>query len=358
MRHFASVIPFALLALGCSKLVAVAHADEGEPHAAAPASAAAPAKSATPAKAPSAESAEAGNRYGVPFAWEVEKDEPLAKARAYLGDVLTDNAANLQLGKEHFLPLAEKQAPRATVVTCSDSRVQSSAWDATPENDAFTIRNIGNQVSNAYGSVQYGLEHLNTPVLIVLGHTGCGAVKAAMGKLDDLDAPIKAELSGIKLPEPNPKANERKAWADAVVANVNQQVDFAVGHFGKLLREQRVLVVGAVYDFRNDLGRGYGRISIVNVNGNTETKRLRAFELALGTPMPSNAEPSSDDAARDPRQAAGESTLAAMLRNQAITAHAHEESARPHAKADARREPKVDAHAESHEEPHGVRAPD
>ena len=358
MRYLASVIPLALLALGCSKLVAVAHADEGAPHAAASASAA-PAKSAAPAPAKAPESGETAHRYGVPFAWEVEKDEPLAKARAYLGDVLTDNAANLQLGKAHFLPLAEKQAPRATVVTCSDSRVQSSAWDATPENDAFTIRNIGNQVSNAYGSVQYGLEHLNTPVLIVLGHTGCGAVKAAMGKLDELEPPIKAELAGIKLPEPNPKANERRAWADAVVANVNQQVDFAVGHFGKLLREQRVLVVGAVYDFRNDLGRGFGRISIVNVNGNTEPKRLRAFELALGTPVPSNAEPSTGDSPRDPREAAGESTLAGMLRRQSLAAHAHDgELARPRAKGEAHAEAHADAHAVEDAEPHGVRAPD
>lgn len=355
MRHLASVIPLALLALGCSKLVADARADEGGPHTAASASAAPAAKSAAPAKAAAPESDSSADRYGIPFAWEVEKDEPLAKARAYLGDVLTDNAANIQLGKEHFLPLAEKQAPRATVVTCSDSRVQSSAWDATPENDAFTIRNIGNQVSNAYGSVEYGLEHLNTPVLIVLGHTGCGAVKATMGKLDELDAPIKAELSGIKLPEPNPKANERRAWADAVVANVNNQVAFAVGHFGKLLREQRVLVVGAVYDFRNDLGRGYGRISIVNVNGNTEAKRLRAFELALGTPIPSNAEPSASDATRDPREAAADSTLAAMLRRQALAAHAHEaEPAHVQPKVDAR----AGAHAEPDEEPHGVRAPD
>src|SRR5689334_15559701 len=275
MRHLATVIPFALLAPGCGKLVAVAHADEGAPHAAAPASAAASAKAAVPAKAPSPEPVESGNRYGIPFAWEVEKDEPLAKARAYLGDVLTDNAANLQLGKEHFLPLAEKQAPRATVVTCSDSRVQSSAWDRTPENDAFTIRNIGNQVTTAHGSVEYGLEHLQTPVLFILGHTGCGAVKAAMGSLDGLEAPIKAELSGLKLPPTDPKLPERKAWANAVIANVNAQVDFAVTHFGKLLREQKVSVVGAVYDFRNDLGRGSGRISVVNVNGNTEPKRLR-----------------------------------------------------------------------------------
>jgi len=354
MRHLAAVIPLALLALGCGKLVGDAHADEGAPHAA-PSAAPAPPPSAVPVRAAAPETSEPGTRYGIPFAWEVEKDEPLAKARAYMGDLLTDNAANAALGREHFAALAEKQAPRATVVTCSDSRVQSSAWDATPENDVFTIRNIGNQLTNAHGSVEYGLEHLHTPVLIVLGHTGCGAVKAAMGKLDELDAPIKAELSGMKLPASNPKLPERRAWADAVVANVNQQVDFAVGHFGKLLREQRVLVVGAVYDFRNDLGRGFGRISIVNVNGNTEPKRLRAFELALGTPIPSNAEPASGDPARDPRETAGEQTLAGMLRRQAAAGHADEErAAPPAARAAERPDARVEPHAEARNESHGA----
>jgi carbonic anhydrase len=373
MRRLLILIPFALLVSGCNKLVGDAHADEGTPHSA-PSAVPAPAKSAVPAAATAVpEVSEPGTRYGIPFAWEVEKDEPLAKARAYLGDLLTDNAANAQLGKEHFAPLAEKQAPRATVVACADSRVQSSAWDATPENDVFTIRNIGNQLTTAHGSVEYGLEHLHTPVLIVLGHTGCGAVKAAMGKLDELEPPIKAELSGMKLPPPNPKANERRAWADAVVANVNQQVDFAVGHYGKLLREQRVLVVGAVYDFRNDLGRGYGRISIVNVNGNTDGKRLRAFELALGTPVPSNAEPAAPALAareapapsdapgvreapsareapgtreapntREPRDT-GEATLAALLRQQAAVHAAHETKS---AVRGGHKEPHAETHAD------------
>ena len=368
MRHLANVIPLALLALGCGKLVGDAHADEGAPHPAMSA-APAPAKSAVPAQVAAPEATEPGTRYGIPFAWEVAKDEPLAKARAYMGDLLTDNAANAALGREHFAALAEKQTPRATIVTCSDSRVQASAWDATPENDAFTIRNIGNQLTNAHGSVQYGLEHLHTPVLIVLGHTGCGAVKAAMGKLDELEDPIKAELSGMKLPAANPKVPERRQWADAVVANVNQQVDFAVGHFGKLLREQQVLVVGAVYDFRNDLGRGSGRISIVNVNGNTEPKRLRAFELALGTPIPSNAEPAPAEAPRDARQprdardvrepseATGESALAALLRSQAVSAHEKEgHAAHADVHADARQpahaEPRAEAQGEGHRASH------
>jgi len=313
MRRVLLLIPLALLGVGCDKVVGSAKADEEPPKVAS--SAAAPAKSAAPAvSAKPVEDAPPGARYGVPFAWEVSKDEPVAKARAYLSEMLADNAANVALGKTHFTPFAEEQNPRATVVTCADSRVQASAWDRTPENDAFTIRNIGNQLERAEGSVAYGLEHLHTPVLLILGHTGCGAVKAAMGKLDDLEPPIKAELKGLKLPPPDPKANERQAWAQAVVANVNAQVEYAVDHFSGLLREQRVLVVGAVYDLRNDLGRGYGRVSVVNVNGNTEAKRLRAFEAALViAPQPD----ADEEPAGLARGKSGDSTLSELLRRQA-----------------------------------------
>jgi len=293
-------------------VVGEAHADE--PHRP-PTAASAQAPSATAAaSAKPVVASEPGTRYGVPFGWELSKDEPLARARGYLGEMLADNGENVSLGKNHFAPFVDKQTPRATVVTCSDSRVQASAYDASPENDDFTIRNIGNQVERAYGSVQYGLEHLHTPVLLILSHTGCGAVKAAMGKLDELESPIKAELAGMKLPHADPKVPERRAWADAVIANVNQQVEFAVTHFGDALREQRVVVVGAVYDFRNDLGRGYGRLSVVNVNGNVEPARMKAFEASLAAGAPQSADDA--DVPGLARANGSESVLAALLRKQ------------------------------------------
>jgi len=204
--------------------------------------------------------------------------------------------------------------PRATVVACSDSRVQADAWDSTPENDDFTIRNIGNQVKNALGSVEYGLEHLHTPVLFILGHTGCGAVKAAMGNREGLSAPIRAELEALKLPAATKGTDEKKAWAQAVVANVNLQVSVAVSEFGALLGEGKVTVVGAVYDLTNDLGRGSGVISIVNVNGNTETERLKAFETALrsvASPENDAASPEELEAMANVREIAARSPAAA-----------------------------------------------
>ena len=220
-------------------------------------------------------------KFIVPFAWEAAKDEPLAQTRSFLADVLTDNQGYMEHGDKFFADFADKQVPRATVLTCADSRVHTTAWDVTPENDDFVIRNIGNQLQNAAGSVEYGVEHLRTPLLLVIGHTGCGAVKAAMGDISKLSQPIQAELQHIHLPKPGAGKSPESAWAEAVVANVNNQVELALKQFGKDVQAGQLTVVGAVYDFRNDLMQGAGKLSIVNVNGNSEPERMTAFVEAI-----------------------------------------------------------------------------
>lgn len=234
-----------------------------------------------------------GKKFDIPFAWESSKEEPLAKTRTFLSDALADNQSYQSKGSKFFAELKKDQTPRATVVTCSDSRVQTNAWDATPENDDFVIRNIGNQVANAHGSVEYGVEHLDTPVLIIIGHTGCGAVKAALSGIDKLQSPIKKELEPLKLEKHEGDVDDA-VWAKAVAENVNNQVKFAIKHFGVRIREGKLTVVGAVYDFRNDNKHGAGKLQIVNVNGNEEPKRMLAFEKALApAPRPEAASPST-----------------------------------------------------------------
>jgi carbonic anhydrase len=235
------------------------------------------------AKAAEKTTAEHGEpgKFIVPFAWEASKDEPLALTRQFMGELLTDNQSYMEHGDKYFAAFADKQNPRATVVTCADSRVQSNAWDVTPENDDFVIRNIGNQVDNAEGSIEYGVEHLRTPLLLVIGHTGCGAVKAAMGDMSKLSAPIQKELEHIHLPKPASGKSPEAAWAEAVIVNVNNQVESALKHFGKDVQAGQLTVVGAVYDFRNDLLQGAGKLSIVNVNGNSEPERMASFVEAI-----------------------------------------------------------------------------
>ena len=94
-----------------------------------------------------------------------------------MAEALADNESYRQKGDKYFQAFVKTQTSRATFVSCADSRVHSHAWDQTPDSDDFIIRNIGNQVKNAHGSVEYRIEHLKTPLLIIVGHTGCGAVR-------------------------------------------------------------------------------------------------------------------------------------------------------------------------------------
>ncbi|WP_392346584.1 carbonic anhydrase [Parasynechococcus sp.] len=115
--------------------------------------------------------------------------------------------------------LATSQHPWATVLTCSDSRVAPSwVFDTTP-GELFVIRNAGNSAfDEAMASVEYGVSVLKTPLLMVMGHSGCGAVTAAMDgnpltpSLDRLIQPIRENINGSSDLE---EAVKRNALASA-----------------------------------------------------------------------------------------------------------------------------------------------
>lgn len=309
-RHVALLLSIASLSLGCQPKPEVA-AEPGPKKAAKQAG----------AKKPDAKSAQAEangdpGKFIVPFAWEAAKDEPLAQTRAFLSDVLTDNQGYMEHGSKYFAAFADKQTPRATVLTCSDSRVHTTAWDVTPENDDYVIRNLGNQLDNAQGSVEYGVQHLRTPLLFVVGHTGCEAVKAVMGDVTKLSAPLQKELEHLHVPKPAAGKSPEGAWAEAVIANVNNQVATALKHFGKDVQAGQLTVVGAVYDFRNDLLQGAGKLVIVNVNGNSEPARMTAFVAAVAGKKPASNEPAGKGRGKTSAQfdsAAAAEEIAAQL---------------------------------------------
>jgi len=185
--------------------------------------------------------------------------------------ILANNADFMKKhGAEYFNPFLESQHPKATVVSCSDSRVHVHALDQTPDNDLFVIRNIGNQVATAEGSVEYGVHHLHTPLLLIVGHVRCGAIKAALGDYSKESSAIKKELDTISIA----KGGD---WLEGVKKNVNNQVADAMKKFGAEVKDGDLVVVGAVYDFANDLKQGYGKLTIINVNGDTSADKIKVF---------------------------------------------------------------------------------
>src|SRR5262245_60754025 len=93
---------------------------------------------------------------------------------------------------EDFRALAAGQRPMAVIVGCADSRVPPEILFDQGVGDLFVVRVAGNVIGGAgafvKGSVEYGLAELGVSLIMVLGHSECGAIKAAIKHLDAHDA--------------------------------------------------------------------------------------------------------------------------------------------------------------------------
>ena len=82
--------------------------------------------------------------------------------------------------------LKKQQLPFATILGCSDSRAPVEIIFDQGFGDLFVIRVAGNVVGDdELGSIEYAVEHLHTPLILVLGHESCGAVTAALSPKED-----------------------------------------------------------------------------------------------------------------------------------------------------------------------------
>jgi carbonic anhydrase len=122
------------------------------------------------------------------------------------------------------------QTPFAAVLGCSDSRVPTEIiYDQGP-GDLFVVRVAGNIVEpSTAGSVEYAVEHLKSKVVVVMGHEGCGAVKAAM--LPDATRAREARNIQFLMDQIRPAVvdlpkirDEKAKMREAVVANIRHQV--------------------------------------------------------------------------------------------------------------------------------------
>ncbi|MET4047870.1 carbonic anhydrase [Rhodococcus sp. UYP5] len=93
-------------------------------------------------------------------------------------------------GIEDRARLADEQHPRAVLFGCADSRVAAEIIFDQGLGDMFVVRTAGHVIdSSVLGSIEYGVAILDVPLIVVLGHDGCGAVKATLDALDTGDIP-------------------------------------------------------------------------------------------------------------------------------------------------------------------------
>lgn len=213
------------------------------------------------------------------------------KKDVLLGDVLS---ALTQF--ENSFPLDDFRAggyaqhPFATLLTCCDARVPSTLL-GDPFNRVFCVENIGNQVRNSQGSIEYGLLHLHTPLMFVAGHTDCGAIKAASADYQEEPFPLKKGLDTVKKSLEECAAvleDEDTARRYALMAelNVDRQIECLMEDppVKQLFQEGKLTFIGLMVDLHNQYGEGYGKVYITNMNGIRDIDQLNKEPLLKNAP--------------------------------------------------------------------------
>jgi carbonic anhydrase len=204
-------------------------------------------------------------------------------------ELLEGNADHATTFQSRFDDVQDSQRPDAVTVCCSDSRVlQDHMWGNDEPGRVFTCGNIGNRVVQrtesgevVSGDLLYPVEHTGTETVVVVGHTGCGAVTATYDALTD----EVSELAGIEhclellKPHLEPGVEALPSGLSRAEA-VNRLVEYNVDKQVEFLLEsneipETVDVVGVVYDFQDAYSGRRGDVHVINVGGETNVERLR-----------------------------------------------------------------------------------
>lgn len=198
---------------------------------------------------------------GMPEPAPAANDHPPMSAQAALKNLMEGNA-RFAAGKPICRPLIDRvrelasgQAPFATVLGCADSRVPvETLFDHEP-GDIFVVRLAGNFMSEAaLASIEYAVAVLKSPLVMVLGHTSCGAVKAAIDYIETRK-PLPGHMQTLAdAIEPAAAASRHEHgdwWENAVKENVRlnaRRLRSSTPILHEAVAKGEAQIVGGVYN--------------------------------------------------------------------------------------------------------------
>lgn len=194
------------------------------------------------------EAASNKSQYKVEDVKITNADEALERLKDGNKRFVEDKSELINVTKERREQLEEGQSPYAVVVSCSDSRVTPTALFNVGLGELFDIRVAGNVLDkDALGSIEYGVEHLKSPLLVIMGHESCGAVTAAYDKVkkgDKIEGNINSLVDKIEPSVVNANSLDEAIHnnTDAVVKQVNENEVVK-----RLVKEGKLKVVEAYY---------------------------------------------------------------------------------------------------------------
>ncbi len=159
--------------------------------------------------------------------------------------------------KADIVRLASGQSPKAVILSCSDSRVPPETVFDQKLGEIFTVRTAGETLSpQVIGSIEFAIEKLGSQLIVVMGHTNCGAVKAAVDTIEGQDAgsnnlnqlvqDIHPRLMG-KFSKANPSINFRdESWLNA--RGVKQDLIKRSGVISRAVSSGKVQINVGIYD--------------------------------------------------------------------------------------------------------------
>ena len=185
-------------------------------------------------------------------------DEALARLKTGNERFVRGRARFPTVRKKVLAALAKGQQPYVTIVGCSDSRVPPELLFDAGFGELFIVRVAGNVISpEVMGTLQYAAVHLHTPLFVVLGHEGCGAVQAAVAAKFEgarerrrIALLLKRILPGLE--DLRPGRSPEAQLKAAVEANVRWSMrQLHETPEGKARMAEGVLkLVGAVYELK------------------------------------------------------------------------------------------------------------
>ena len=202
---------------------------------------------------------------GLVYAGMEKEDDSLNKLLDGNKRFVSGEPAKKDTGDSRRQELTKGQHPFAIVLSCADSRVPPELVFDQGLGDIFIIRVAGNVVEpTTLGSIEYGAEHLHSPLLVILGHEQCGAVKATLEAKGKPEGNIGAILKKI-MPAVNTAKKAKKGPEDTLDLAIKENVKNTYKQVMKskiiseLVHEGKLKILGAEYYL------GTGKVEIIDL---------------------------------------------------------------------------------------------
>lgn len=187
----------------------------------------------------------------------ITSDEAMERLEQGQARFLADKPTPHVIGMKERMKLAMEQHPFAIILTCADSRVTPELIFDQGPGSLFVLRVAGNiSEPGVVGSIEYAAKHLRCPLVVVLGHEGCGAVKSAM-HLEEVHGQLGALIDQVRL---------AKSIAGDPEATLRASVDTNVLYHAEDLRHKSALI--------NDL-IGSGKLHVKSATYAIDSGRVR-----------------------------------------------------------------------------------